>query len=212
MWQTYYAKVDYFKQQLPENKWAKYERSMSVYSLPTYNFVGQVKHNHAGGYWVWHSKGCRLAGLDDGGNAMEERGAKRHAGGANVAAPMEEPVGVADNRQGAYAAAWRRRNARAALRTWTWNTRAPGWRCMGHVLEDLDQKHIADIIFVQEIDLAISGQQKDSFESQWYVQHHPTKTWDLATAVAPRFAPRVVGAGGEQGWRATTLRLESRNS
>lgn len=91
MWHTYYAKIDYFKQQLPDNKWAKCERSMSLYSLPTYD---QVKHNHAGGYWMWHAKGCRLAGLDDGGNITEEKGAKRHAGGADVDAPMEEPVGV----------------------------------------------------------------------------------------------------------------------
>lgn len=69
---------------------------MSVYSLPIHELVGLGKHNHAGGYWVWHSKRYRLVGLDDGGNITEERGAKRHAGGASVDQPMKEAAGVAD--------------------------------------------------------------------------------------------------------------------
>lgn len=64
-------------------------------------------------------------------------------------------------------------------------------------------------IMLQEIDLAASALQKD-FESDWYSQHHPQRTWDLATAVAPRWAAQVVDCIHRQGWLATALRLEKR--
>lgn len=67
-WQLFYWKVDYLRAHLVENKWAKCERSTSIYSLPTFELVGQVNSGIHGGFgvglradaesWAWTTTAC----------------------------------------------------------------------------------------------------------------------------------------------------------
>lgn len=93
MWQVFWSKIDNIKVHLADDKWAKCESSMSLYSMPTFDLVGEVKQGSNGAHRLWNAKGCRILGLDENGNFKEQRGATRHAGGP---AGDAQPAGMED--------------------------------------------------------------------------------------------------------------------
>lgn len=58
-------------------------RSMSVYSIPVYTMVGQLRSPNENLLWIWNEPGCREVGLTAEGRAAaqaeNERPAKRAA-------------------------------------------------------------------------------------------------------------------------------------
>lgn len=93
MWQVYYSNIDNLNNQLADDKWATCERSMALYSMPTFELVGRVKSGCNGACWIWSAEGCRMLDLDENGNHKEERCATRHAGGTLV---EDHPAGMED--------------------------------------------------------------------------------------------------------------------